>query len=238
MSLFRMCGRSVSSTQESVIFESCWSFFQPLFSLTVRILQNVVDSETRVEELRLEYNALVSLDGALSGVQGLERLNISHNLLTNISPDDLIGLDQLRTLDVSFNRLHTLEETSKVKWLAREGLAASRPTSPPSAALLRGRVQHRCSLCPQTFMPALEELMASHNQLQALERDFHGLPALCRADLSSNNISRIHPELTTRTRCKVHGVNSVLRIALHGTLCLSQNLIKSFPQNSFYIMGF
>lgn len=142
-------------------------------------MENVVDSETRVEELRLEYNALVSLDGALGGVQGLERLNLSHNLLASISPDDLIGLDQLTALDISYNRLHTLEETSK------------------------------------TFMPALEELVASHNLLQSLERDFHGLPALCRADLSNNNISHIHPELTTKTRCKVHGVNSVLRIALH-----------------------
>lgn len=142
-------------------------------------MENVVDSETRVEELRLEYNELVSLDGALVGVQGLERLNLSHNLLASISPDDLIGLDQLKTLDVSYNRLRTLEETSK------------------------------------TFMPQLEELMASHNLLEVLERDFHGLPVLCRADLSSNNISRIHPELTSKTRCKVHGVNGVLRITLH-----------------------
>ncbi|KAE8736696.1 hypothetical protein FOCC_FOCC017849 [Frankliniella occidentalis] len=142
-------------------------------------MENVVDSETRVEELRLEYNALVSLDGALGGIQGLERLNLSHNMLASISPDDLIGLDQLKALDVSFNQLHTLEETSK------------------------------------TFMPALEELMASHNLLTSLERDFHGLPALCRADLSSNNISRIHQELTAKTRCKVHGVNSVLRIVLY-----------------------
>lgn len=172
-----------------------------------------MDSETRVEELRLEYNALVSLDGALGGVQGLERLNLSHNQLASISPDDLIGLDQLMALDISYNRLHTLEETSKV---ARHSLQLSFLNSRAPLHGSRSQIAWIFFLF-QTFMPALEELVASHNLLQSLERDFHGLPALCRADLSNNNISRIHPELTTKTRCKVHGVNSVLRITLHST---------------------
>lgn len=77
--------------------------------------QNLVELETRVSELRLDYNELQSLDGALMGLNGLHTLNLSHNHLQNISPDDLIGLDDLRILDISFNELTTLEETSKVR---------------------------------------------------------------------------------------------------------------------------
>lgn len=73
-----------------------------------------MESETRIVELRLDHNRLTSLDGALMGVQGLVRLSVAHNLIERISPGDLIGLDVLRVLDVSHNRLTALEETAKV----------------------------------------------------------------------------------------------------------------------------
>lgn len=79
------------------------------------MLQNLVESETRVFELRLDHNELESLSGSLMGLTGLHRLNLSHNRLESISPDDLIGLDDLHILDISHNRLTTLEETSKVR---------------------------------------------------------------------------------------------------------------------------
>lgn len=74
-----------------------------------------MEPETRIVELRLDHNLLRTLDGALMGVHGLQKLNLSSNLLEKIAPDDLIGLEDLRILDVSFNRLTTLEETSKVQ---------------------------------------------------------------------------------------------------------------------------
>lgn len=79
------------------------------------MFQNLVEPETRIVELRLDHNRLQNLDGALMGVHGLQKLNLSNNLLEKIAPDDLIGLEDLRILDVSFNRLTTLEETSKVQ---------------------------------------------------------------------------------------------------------------------------
>lgn len=73
-----------------------------------------MDVETRVLELRLDHNRILSLGGALMGLHGLLRLNLSNNQLQQISPDDLIGLEDLRLLDVSHNHITTLEETSKV----------------------------------------------------------------------------------------------------------------------------
>lgn len=74
-----------------------------------------MDVETRVLELRLDHNHILSLGGALMGLRGLLRLNLSNNLLQQIAPDDLIGLEDLRLLDVSHNHITTLEETSKVQ---------------------------------------------------------------------------------------------------------------------------
>lgn len=77
------------------------------------MFQNVVNVETRVLELRLDHNFLHKIGGALN-LHGLIRLNVSHNFIQQISPDDLMGLDKLRVLDISHNQVTTLEETSKV----------------------------------------------------------------------------------------------------------------------------
>lgn len=62
----------------------------------------------------MDHNDIYSLNGSVSGFRNLVRLDVSHNKLTRIQPDDLIGLDRLNMLDISHNHLLTLEETSKV----------------------------------------------------------------------------------------------------------------------------
>ncbi|XP_063235171.1 protein artichoke [Bacillus rossius redtenbacheri] len=143
-------------------------------------MENLVEAETRVLDLRLEHNNLRSLAGSLMGLQGLRKLSLSHNGLQAISPDDLIGLDDLRFLDVSNNHLSTLEETSK------------------------------------TFLPSLERLIASNNFLTTLDKDFHGLPALCYADLSNNLIEVVGRELASAPHCRLLGVAGTLRVELQG----------------------
>ncbi|XP_048004885.1 leucine-rich repeat-containing G-protein coupled receptor 4 isoform X2 [Leguminivora glycinivorella] len=141
-------------------------------------MENLVDVETKVLELRLDHNHLVTLGGALIGFHGLMRLNLSNNQLQQVSSDDLNGLEDLKVLDLSFNDIATLEETSK------------------------------------SFLPSLEELIAHHNNISALDKDFHGLPSLCMADLSYNKIRSINYDLVSKTRCTINGVPSKLKIYL------------------------
>lgn len=69
----------------------------------------------------------------------------------------------------------------------------------------------------QSFLPRLATLDASHNNLTKLERDFHGLPVLCLANLANNRISSISPELVAKTRCNSNnGVINKLEILLEG----------------------
>nr|CAD7260996.1 unnamed protein product [Timema shepardi] len=156
-------------------------------------MENLVELETRVMDLRLENNLLKSLDGSLMGLHGLQILNLSHNFLEKIAPDDLIGLDDLRFLDVSYNQLTTIEETSK------------------------------------TFLPSLEGLIASNNLLTLLDRDFHGLPVLCWADLSNNQITVVGRELASKTRCRIRGIVGTLRIYLQGKKSRPSGIVVSAP---------
>lgn len=67
-----------------------------------------------------------------------------------------------------------------------------------------------------------------------LEKDFHGLPVLCLADLSNNKIEYISPELVAKTRCSKHGVVSKLEIVLKGNKVHQYNIIFIFA-NFFFI---
>lgn len=59
-------------------------------------------------------------------------------------------------------------------------------------------------------------LNASFNFITALDKDFHGLPVLCTADLSNNMIASISPDLVAHTRCVTHEVQNKLDIILQG----------------------
>lgn len=65
-------------------------------------------------ELHLEYNLLTKLDGALAGLGNLRKLIISHNELENIKSVDFDKMEELEYLDLSFNKLKSLKEFSKV----------------------------------------------------------------------------------------------------------------------------
>lgn len=85
---------------------------------------------------------------------------------------------------------------------------------------LYNSLQNKCDFF-QTFLPRLEELMASHNRFTILDKDFHGLPVLCYADLGNNRIYAVGRELVSKTRCKIgHGVHEgtwdTLKIDMQG----------------------
>lgn len=178
-------------------------------------LENVVDQDLYFVELRLDHNLLKSLDGALMNLNRMKTLDVSFNKIKWISSDDLIGLDDLESLDVSHNYLQTLEETSmviEIIFIPKQSDECS--------------WQFRFTFF-QTFLPKLEKLYCSYNNLSKLERDFHGFPGLCFADLSNNHITHISAELVVKTRCNSHGVTNKLEILLQGSIFMTIWTVKS-----------
>lgn len=73
-----------------------------------------IPSMTLLGHLLLGNNVLRSLDGALAGLGNLRRLILSNNLLENIFAEDFERMEELEILDLSNNRLKSLEAFSKV----------------------------------------------------------------------------------------------------------------------------
>lgn len=74
-----------------------------------------IPSMTLLYQLLLGNNLLKSLDGALAGLGNLRRLILSDNLLENIYAEDFERMEELEILDLSNNRLKSLDAFSKVK---------------------------------------------------------------------------------------------------------------------------
>ena len=73
-----------------------------------------ISSFTLISQLLLDNNLLKSLDGTLAGLGNLRRLLLSNNLLENINAEDFERMEELEMLDLSNNRLKSLEAFSKV----------------------------------------------------------------------------------------------------------------------------
>ncbi|KAJ2954306.1 hypothetical protein O0L34_g2558 [Tuta absoluta] len=146
-------------------------------------MKNLVDAETRVLELRLDHNRLISLGGALMSLHGLLRLNLSNNQIQQISPDDLIGLEDLRLLDVSHNHITSLEETSKTFLPSLEELIAH---------------HNNISALDKDFhgLPSLCLADLSYNQIQSMNYDLvsksrctiNGIPSILKIYLQDNPV--------------------------------------------------
>lgn len=166
-------------------------------------LQNHVELHTKVLILRLEYNQLEELGGVLGGLSKLQRLNLSHNHLQKITPDDLINLDDLHVLDISFNQLTTLEETSKTQLPKLEELLASNnylttvgPDFHGLPVLCSANLQYNKITTIGNELAAKTQCK-KHDVLHTLKIYFEGNALVCKDELSEavTEITKNHTEL-------------------------------------------
>ncbi|XP_018580298.1 insulin-like growth factor-binding protein complex acid labile subunit isoform X2 [Anoplophora glabripennis] len=166
--------------------------------LTEFSFQDVVGLQ-ELRSIDLSYNQITTLIGPAANLVEwnikLTELKLDNNRLETLN-GALAGLPELLRLNLSFNRLKKISPDDLI------GLDQLR--------LLDVSHNHLTTLeeTSKTFLPRLSELKASHNYLTILERDFHGLPVLCHADLSNNQIVALGRDLVAKTRCKIeHGVH-------------------------------
>ncbi|XP_014209108.1 insulin-like growth factor-binding protein complex acid labile subunit [Copidosoma floridanum] len=158
----------------------------------VVVLQNLVEEEgddtagSSIQDIRLQHNEIRNLEGSLFlGMKELQRLNLSHNALgPAIALRDLRGLESLRVLDLSYNELITLEDTSET-WL-------------PALEELNVAHNRLVILSERDFrgFPGLCWVDMSANQISTLKPELvsntrctvHGVPDVLRIYLQDNPV--------------------------------------------------
>lgn len=79
------------------------------FLATICPLQLAEDEFTEAEklaELDIAYNNLKSLNGSLRSLKSLRYLNLTHNLMTEFSLQEIKGLKRLSVIDLSHNKIN------------------------------------------------------------------------------------------------------------------------------------
>ncbi|XP_067613322.1 leucine-rich repeats and immunoglobulin-like domains protein 3 [Eurosta solidaginis] len=140
-------------------------------------------------------------------------LNLDHNELKSLD-GALMGLNSLRILSLSYNQLERILPEDFIGMTKLELLDLSHNQ------LLTLKEMER------TFLPNLKILKAAYNNITRLEKDFHGLPVLCQANLTSNQISSISSELVLHTRCMNHNVPGKLELYLDDNPILCDNRLN------------
>lgn len=61
-----------------------------------------------LDTLGLSHNQITNLNNSLIPLKSLETLNMQNNLLTEFSFNEIIGLQKLRRIDLSYNQISNL----------------------------------------------------------------------------------------------------------------------------------
>ncbi|XP_022904766.2 leucine-rich repeat protein SHOC-2 [Onthophagus taurus] len=170
----------------------------------------------RLTILDLSHNRIRHLVGftvnSLEWGSNLSDLNLDHNDIHRLNCA-VSGFTKLVRLNVSFNKITHI---SPDDFIGLENLH-----------MLDISHNHLSTLeeTSKTYLPKLQELLVSHNRLHRLDKDFHGLPVLCWADLSYNQIISIGRELVAKTHCRYNDIrynrwaNLSINLAENPILC-------------------
>ncbi|XP_061392233.1 leucine-rich repeats and immunoglobulin-like domains protein 1 [Musca vetustissima] len=145
----------------------------------------------------------------LSGSQGnnidkssyLLDLYLDYNELTTLD-GALMGLNSLRILRLTHNKLERILPEDFIGLEKLEILELSH-----NRLVTLREMQ-------TTVLPSLKILKVDFNNLTILDKDFHGLPVLCQANLTHNQIISISRELVAKTSCVNHNVPGRLELYL------------------------
>lgn len=209
-------------------FASCYQIDNLLMSCNhIRSLNSSLLPILKLKRANFSFNDMEEFSmGEIHGLRSLKFLVLSNNRIQRLLPDPrgiqkmllvelyldqnriealngaLAGLGNLRILNLASNRLEHLQEGDFYGLQRLEILD------------LTGNQLVDLKPMETTILPNLKILSVAFNNITKLEQDFKGLPVLCQANLTNNQISSISSDLVTNTRCRNHNVPGKLEINL------------------------
>ncbi|KAI0743632.1 adenylate cyclase-like protein [Daedaleopsis nitida] len=151
----------------------------------------------QLRHLKLQNNRMESLPGYFPRLRELRDLNISNNKFKHI-PAGVCELRTLVDLDASFNSISELpDELGQLLELDHLIIVGNQVAKIPQACanlknlrVLDCRRNHITDISIVCRLPKIEQLLADHNQMHALDVSFG--PALKQLDASHNDITQLN----------------------------------------------
>ncbi|KAH8378589.1 hypothetical protein KR009_000075 [Drosophila setifemur] len=193
----------------------------------IRSLNSSLLPILKLKTANFSFNDLEEFSMAeLHGLRSLKTLHLSNNRIHRLLPDPrgvqelvllelhldqnriqslngaLAGLGNLRILSLAGNKLEHLQ-VGDFDFMQRLEILE-----------LTGNQLAELTPMEATLLPNLKILNVAFNNITKLDQDFKGMPVLCQANLTNNQISAISSELVTNTRCRNHNVPGKLEINL------------------------
>ena len=172
-----------------------------------------------VQNLDISDNILVSLDKTSlrdMGVVSLVQLNASRNDISYIHEEAFLGQSRLRAVDLSSNKLTSIESWTFMRnpFLERLSLSNNQlfrlPEEDPFLYSVSLRVLYlsACNIShipPKTFqnLPKLQELYISHNKIEILS-PLQSVGRLTILDISHNYLTDLQSDIFTASPKLVH----------------------------------
>ncbi|VEN33678.1 unnamed protein product [Callosobruchus maculatus] len=189
----------ISSLNNSIVNLKNLNFLNMTHNLLTQFSFQDVEGLRELRSIDLSFNHIRTITGPAANLVEwnikLNEIKLDHNEIEALN-GAVSGLPELLRLNLSHNKLKNIspDDLIGLDQLRMLDLSHNRLTTLEETS--------------KTFLPRLSELKATHNFLTILERDFHGLPVLCHADLSNNQIMALGRDLVAKTRCKIeHGVH-------------------------------
>uniref|UniRef100_A0A1I8PFR5 LRRCT domain-containing protein n=1 Tax=Stomoxys calcitrans TaxID=35570 RepID=A0A1I8PFR5_STOCA len=172
-----------------------------------------------LKQLDLSHNRIRKLSGSqennIDKNSYLIDFYLDYNELTSLD-GALMGLNSLRILGLTHNRLQRILPEDFIGLEKLEILELSH--------------NHLLTLreMQTTVLPSLKILKVDFNNLTVLDKDFHGLPVLCQANLTHNQITSISRELVAKTNCANHNVPGKLELHLEDNPLKCNKLLDEY----------
>jgi Leucine-rich repeat (LRR) protein len=190
--------------------------------LNFNVLESVSDyigAFTALEQLNLSYNVLITIDKKIWSLEHLENLNLSNNNLRFIiGANTVIEKSSLKQLNLSYNKkfwtiawliskIPSLEYLDVNHCNFHFGLPSVKKIykDSPVKTLLLGNCGINTLYPAMGYMPFLEELDLSYNNIKEVPRSFRKLTRLQKLDLRGNLLSEEEQDKIKRLlpNCKI-----------------------------------
>jgi len=175
-------------------------------------LPNELGQMTHLKRLNLSENKLQTLPDSLRTLVSLERVTLAHNNLTHIPDSVFLGMKNLQSVDIQYNKLSSLP------------LSIAQPTL--RELIANNNLLESIPVAVGINLPFLKKLILHENRINTLPAQLEGLSSLKHLSLSGNHLEQVPSAIGTLRNLRVLQLSNNRLCELPSTVMFMKKLLK------------